>query len=231
MGMGDNSQKADDPKAELLSRVSELLERLLKEKKESSSRCQRFFAPIKAFFQSTFFITVVGGVLLALLPLQWQNRAAVHREREAEATQIAERKERLAYQFAKDFPLSVHLAGCFRKRQLWMGDREAQELNKPYADGRTFAETRDYTEKLVDQYLLLGPTASICNQIAASFPNSTNITSRARALSENVTALINATNDADVESAYNLASANYQILTEVIFTELNKTNENTTHPR
>ena len=223
----NGSQKADGPKAALLSRLSELLERLLEEKKETPSRFQRLFAPINAFFQSPFFITVVGGVSLAWLPIEWQRLASEHREREAEATQIAERKARLAYQFAKDFPLSVHLAGRFIKRQLWMGDREAQELNKPYADGRTFAETRDYTEKLVDQYLTLGPAASICNQIAASFPVSTNIATWARALNENVTSLINATSDADVESAFNLANANYQVLTEAIFTELNKINENT----
>ena len=228
--MPDDSRNPVDPKGELLSRLNELLERLLAEEKTPTSTVHRVLARTAAFFQSSFFITVVGGVLLAWLPFQWQQRASDQREREAESARIAERKERLAYQFAKDFPLSAHLIGRFRKRQLWMASEETHGTNKAYADGRTFAETRDYTEKLVDQYLTLGPTASMCNQIAASFPNSAKVTTLARALSENVTAMINATNEMAIETAYAQASGNYHLLTEAVFTELNKKNENDAVP-
>lgn len=224
--MGDDGKQTDDARAKLISRLNDLVERALKDEPRPSSRWGRIFAPLGSFLNSAFFVTVVSGILLAWLTVRWQDRAAAQREKEAEAKQIADRKDALAYTFAKEFPLTVHLARRFMSRSLWLKSPEARAATAHFpADGRTFIETRDYTERLLEQYFSLNPAGSICNQIVASFSDSPRVVSLALTVNSNVTDLLNATNEDLIDSAFAAANTNYQSLTKAIFTELNQANK------
>lgn len=212
--MDGDGKKSPDSKAELITRLNALLHRVLEEKEESSSAAQKFL-------NSPFFVTLVGGIVLAALTAfsGWMVQYVLSEQ--AEARQIAERNERLAHDFAKEFPMALNLAARLKGRELWMDQPASRKGDARYRDGRSFTETRDHYERLVDQYQALKPTASFCNQIIASFTNRS-VNLLAQALTSNVDALLNSTDTAQVEVAFSLASSNYQKLTLEIFSELNK---------
>jgi hypothetical protein len=208
--MNGDDEESQDPKRKLILRLNELLLRL-SEKPERASP-----SPVKTFLNSPFCITVIGGIVIAALsPLLGAILA-----QQVEARRIAERKEQLANEFAKDLPLIINVAARFKNRELWLDKAGGRKGDVRYSDGRSFTETRDYYERLVDQYHSLRPAAAFCNQIIASF-NSTNVNLLAQDLNSNISSIINSTDTGQVQIAFSQASSNYQGLTLAMFSELN----------
>ena len=168
---------------------------------------------------SSFVVTLLGGILLALVSAGLQNRASKSQRTEAERAEAAQRTERLAYEFANNFPMSVNLAYRFRVRKLWL-DANQYGSQERFSDGRDYVETRNLYEALLERYLTNKPAASLCNQLLGNFQSS-NVMTLAASLNEKVNQLVLATNEAQAKLAYTGASTDYQELTRVAFAELN----------
>jgi hypothetical protein len=168
---------------------------------------------------SPFTVTFIGGVVLAMLGTLLQSQVAKSGKSESIRIERSQRKQKLSYDFANEFPLSLSLAYSFKTRKLWLATNSPDSTNH-FEDGRTFAETRALYETMYDRYITNKPPASLCNQIVGSF-RLTNIYELAHSLNLHMDNLLLATNKSQVDAAFDHAGADYQELTKAIFTELN----------
>ena len=202
------NDRNSDTRERLYEHLDKLLERVLKDRPEKR----------KFNFDSPFIVTVVGGILLGVFSTMLQSRIAASQQAEAIRSETIQRTEKLAYDFADEFPMSLSLAYRFKLRLLWLGATPYNSAAR-FTDGRNFADTRSMYENLFDRYMAQKPVGSLCNQIIESFP-STNIDSLAVTLDANMESLIDATNESQVDTAFDLANANYRELTKEIFSEI-----------
>ncbi len=182
-------------------------------------RCRRrWFQNISAGLNSSFTVTLVGGLLLAVVSSVLQNSIAKAQRDEAKRAEDAQRKEKLAFDFANELPVTLNLIDGFKRRDVWMIANDDTSTNR-YRDGRNFMETRTMYENLLDRYLAQKPVASLCNQVIGSF-NSPQVPPLAESLHSNVNVMLNATNKLQVDTAFTNVNCNYKVLTRILFTEL-----------
>jgi hypothetical protein len=177
----------------------------------------KFWTPI---LNSSFTVTVIGGAVLALLGSLLQTQVAKSQKAEAVRAAGSQRKEKIAYDFANEFPSSLSLVYRFKTRKLWLAANQPGSTNR-FDDGRNYEDTRALYETVYDRYITTKPPASFCNQIIGSFPL-THIHDLAVSLNLHVNDLIKATNELQVNEAFDIANIDYQELTQAVFTELNK---------
>src|SRR6266568_660764 len=134
----------EDQKDAILGKLRELLDRLEKPHREESKA--------KAFFNSAFIVTALGGVLVAFIGWGLQAMTSHHEKEMLEAKQALESKEKVAFDFANSFPLTLDLTSRFRSRELWLQEQARKKAKEPYRDGRSVEETRNYYETCLDQY-------------------------------------------------------------------------------
>ena len=203
----ETTDSDEDVRQNLETHLNDLVKQLLRKPAKSP----------KFNLDSPFVVTLLGGILLATLSAYLQYAFSTFQTKESIRSQAADRKEKLAYELANEFPVTLNLALRFKIRELWLTQHKG-ETNATYADGRSFVETRSYYEQLLDRYLLQKPTASLCNQILGSF---TNAYSAASELNSNVDLLIGAPNPRETTNAFHRANVAYKEITKIIFTELN----------
>ena len=198
-------------RAVLLRNLDKLLGRLNADEKQESR--------LAAVANSPFVVTLIGGLLVALIAWGLQTMTNRHENRKLADKLVLENKEKLAYDFASSFPLSLDLGMRFRERHLWLEQQQQKETQDKFRDGRSFEETRKYYESSLDQYLSRSPVASACNQIIMSFTNQ-NAKQLASDLDSHFKMLLQATNDTQLDSAFSNSDQIYQALTLEMFKEL-----------
>ncbi len=201
----------EDQKDAILGKLRELLDRLEKPHREESKA--------KAFFNSAFIVTALGGVLVAFIGWGLQAMTSHHEKEMLEAKQTRESKEKVAFDFANSFPLTLDLASRVRKRSLWLEAQEKKRTQEPYNDGRSFEETRNYYETCLDQYLARPPLASSYNQVIAVFTNGL-VIQYATNLFGSFNVLLGATNKDQVDQTFYECDAHYRQLTKYMFQEV-----------
>jgi len=200
-----------DQKDATLGKLRKLLDRLENPDREESKA--------KAFFNSAFIVTVLGGVLVAFIGWGLQVMTSHHEKEMLEAKQTRESKEKVAFDFANSFPLTLDLASRVRKRSLWLEAQEKKRTKEPYYDGRSFEETRNYYETCLDQYLARPPLASSYNQVIAVFTNGL-VIQYATNLFGSFNILLGATNRDQVDRTFDECDVAYRQLTKYMFEEV-----------
>lgn len=145
------------------------------------------------FLNSTFCVTVVGGVLLAVITAFWQwqqSNAALERAR---VEREYERKQTLLVEFAREFPYALILARDYKQRELWIANHlgDADDSNFRFRDGRTFDQGRDFYEKRREKFYQGRTAQGFAARIKTVFP-STSIESLADDMVREMDALQNA---------------------------------------
>jgi hypothetical protein len=169
---------------------------------------------------SPFVVTLLGGLMLSVIGSVLQYKIAEHERSQAMRTDQSQRKEKVAYDFANEIPITLNVLERLKRREVWF---IAQGFNHPTAkfkDGRTFQETRDQYEKLQERYLAQKPVASLCNQVAGCF-HSVSVSDLAVMVNTNVDRMIEATNENQIDEGFRSASKAYRDLTRELFSDLN----------
>jgi hypothetical protein len=202
---------ADGLNEELVIRLKQLLDGLLNHK-----------APPSKFdkLSSPFVVTLIGGVLLALLTTGLQQGFARLEQASTQRKEVAQRRTTMAYDLANEFPMTVTMGYGFKERKIWL-DARRYDSKDHFRDGRDFIETRKMCEAYFDRYMAQKPTASLINQVMATFKG-THIHDRGLALNADMDALLGATNDIELKAALSQANLNYKELTLAVFDDLNK---------
>ena len=211
--MGAENPDKDDA-TEVLERVNRLLSKLERPSKPESK--------FRETLNSAFTVTFIGGIMVALIGWGLQTMTGHHEKELQEARQERDSKERVAFDFANSFPLTLDLASRMRGRYLWLKDQETKKTEQRYVDGRSFEQTRDYYEKCLDEYLARPPLASSYNQVIAAFTNSM-VIGHATNLFTRFNALLLATNRTEVDRKFGECEEEYRELTKYMFQEVLKT--------
>lgn len=132
-----------------------------------------------AFLNAPLSIAIASGLGIWFMTFHFQEEAAKARTelqaRWAEAEkqrerdkQLLDRRLDLIVQFANSIPRLILSIDRFKKRELWL--RENIGTSKAiYADQRDFKETRDYYDKLVDEYMKGSTPTAMRSQVLALF--------------------------------------------------------------
>src|SRR5258708_2368662 len=122
-----------------LKQLRKLLDRLEKpERRERGAAAA--LAALKEFFNSAFVVAALGGLLVALLSAKWQERSERHDKELEEAKKEQANKEKIAFDFARNFPQSLYLVSQFRPRKLWLDNQQGKPQKDRYIDGRSYEE-------------------------------------------------------------------------------------------
>lgn len=165
---------------------------------------------------SPFIVTFLGGLIASLITFSIQHNSAKHDAEALRVKQDYERREKVAYDFADEFPLTLNLADRFMTRQVWLQEHTNGVFDE---DGRSYSETRDYYETCLNAYLARRPAGSLCSQIAAEF-RSADITFFANEVVTNISIMISATNKAQVRQGFQKCNDDYRELTKIVFNKL-----------
>jgi hypothetical protein len=124
--------------------------------------------PAIRFFNSTFVITLLGGVLAAGVTAAWQARSAhntfqrVVLEHELQDRRIA------AKEFADGFGGALYLFNDLLMRRLWLA-AHYKELSHVYPDGRHYISERTVFEALESKVYSHPIPESLADRVAVTF--------------------------------------------------------------
>jgi hypothetical protein len=133
---------------------------------------------VTGFFNSSFMVTVVGGVFLGAITHVWQEHS---RATAATAALFDSRKTALA-EFVNRFSRSSYLGKQLVHRALWLRFQRVQAGSLlpatstagkeiAFVDGKSMCETDVYCDELTTQYYASGDTDALCSTLATYFPD------------------------------------------------------------
>ena len=150
----------------LRQQLVELLERA-NSVERSSGR-----SSVLVFFNSPFFLTFLGGVLITTGSLVLENRISESKERAQRQREFDRRQQDFVSDFASGVSRSLSISYSMRQRVIWLKEHQhTQSPNLQYVDGRPFIETREVYEKQLAQYLELPAIDGLLPQATVLFPS------------------------------------------------------------
>jgi hypothetical protein len=166
-----------------------------------------------SFLNSTFCVTVIGGLLLAGISAFWQWRQAGAALERARIEREYDRKQTLLVEFAREFPYALILARDYKQRELWIAKHlgNAGDPNFRFRDGRTFAEGRDFYEKHREKFYRGRTAQGFAARIQTTF-HGTPACALAGALVHDMDALQNADEEAVVTDHVHKLEKTYESL-------------------
>lgn len=127
--------------------------------------------PVWAFFNSSFFLTFLGGMIIAFAGVILQNKyseAAAAAQRQQ--LELSAKREFLK-EFTESVTYGVEYAVSMRLRELWLrkhqNDADRDQIR--YGDGRSYSETRDYWEVTRERLFKQRTPLALCHTGMALF--------------------------------------------------------------
>ncbi|MCH8342679.1 MAG: hypothetical protein IH983_01685 [Planctomycetes bacterium] len=173
---------------------------------------------------SPFFITVIGGSLLALVSLVWQSNSDSAKQQRALVQAEIQEKQQLLESFSINFCQSLGYALEWKKRQFYIQKHPFVEGSKgaeppPWTDHRSYAETRAFYEKMLIKYLEAGAFDALCARVTATF-QSDSVLQRAHTLDATMDNFVESKSRVEMSKAYKAADREYQDLIAVMGNEI-----------
>jgi uncharacterized protein with gpF-like domain len=125
------------------------------------------------FFNSSFVVTVLGGVILWALSAYWQ---AEQKEIEFSRDKFLReytRKQEVMIELSNNLPYTLNLAKHYKSRENWLGTNKANAKDKNlfYPDGRNFIETRKYYEDTLQEFYKRKSVYALDAEIRSTYDN------------------------------------------------------------
>ncbi|HKE95047.1 MAG TPA: hypothetical protein VKB34_12115 [Povalibacter sp.] len=120
---------------------------------------------------SPFVVTLLGGMLAALISQVWQSRASeIAYQRTVLEAALSERRA-VANQFAMKFASAIYRAELLKRREIWLREAASYQdkTSGKFPDGRTFDEQRQNYEAIAERYYATETPEGLVSTVLASY--------------------------------------------------------------